>query len=514
MPRTKKTQENEIKKEQKKQVVIVNNSYDEALNTIQKHFKTKKLATLSQDDVFHILEKNNFELSDDDMEKLYDALLTSKMLTMDIDFTDAADVEETDFFDSMKKEEDEDDVDESDSEEEFDETKLKEIEDDEELDKEINIDEEFDDSSYRQTSDDIDIDEEVKEDDEYSRKYVNQFEETDEFDAEDLLKEYDTFEIKLDDNQLSLKDNELSNKLTETNDIVKWYMRWIGKYGKLLTPKEERELAIKMDEAQKANNYYKFKRARDMLVKRNLRLVINNAKRYKNRGLSFIDLISEGNAGIMKAVSKYDYKKGFKFSTYATWWIRQAITRAVADQVRTIRIPVHMVETINKILKIERELQQEHGYAPSDEEIAKRYGNDFTAEKVRYIRKINIDPISLDKNIGKEENSSFSDFVKDESVMRPTDYASNEELNAIVNEMIEDTLDPEDRILIRKRYGIGKDPNGNLYKPHSLDELAKEMNKTKEKIRQMETKILRKLKHPQKRKKLKAYFLNEAYDLD
>ena len=251
-----------------------------------------------------------------------------------------------------------------------------------------------------------------------------------------------------------------------------------------------------------------------MLVKRNLRLVINNAKRYKNRGLTFIDLISEGNSGIMKAVSKYDYKKGFKFSTYATWWIRQAITRAVADQARTVRVPVHMVETINKILKIERELQQELGYPPTDEQIAQKYGNDYTAEKVRYIRKINIDPISLDKNIGKEENSSFSDFVKDESVVSPTDYASHQELSTILNEMIEDTLDHDDKILIRKRYGIGNDENGNPYRPHTLDELAEEMGKSKEKIRQMETKILRKLKHPQKRKKLKEYYMNESYDLD
>ncbi len=170
---------------------------------------------------------------------------------------------------------------------------------------------------------------------------------------------------------------------------------------------------------------FRGKRARDKLIKRNLRLVINNAKKYKNRGLSFIDLISEGNSGIIKAVQKYNVNKGFKFSTYATWWIRQAITRAVADQSRTVRVPVHMVETINKITKIERELQQENGVDPTDEEIAQRYGNDFTAEKVRHIRKINIDPISLDKQIGKENDSSFSDFVKDESVVNPVEYASH-----------------------------------------------------------------------------------------
>ena len=162
-----------------------------------------------------------------------------------------------------------------------------------------------------------------------------EIDEDEDFDADALLRDYDTYEIKLDDNELSLKADKLTNKLTETNDIVKWYMRWIGKYGKLLTPKEERDLAIKMEEAENANNYYKFKRTRDMLVKRNLRLVINNAKRYKNRGLSFIDLISEGNSGIMKAVSKYDYHKGFKFSTYATEYgktkekIRQMETKII-----------------------------------------------------------------------------------------------------------------------------------------------------------------------------------------
>ena len=173
-----------------------------------------------------------------------------------------------------------------------------------------------------------------------------------------------------------------------------------------------------------------------------------------------------------------------------------------------------MVKTINKILKIERELQQEFGRPATDEEIAQKYGNDFTAAKVRYIRKINIDPISLDKNIGKEENSSFSDFVKDESVMSPTDYASHEELSSILNEMLDDALEDADKELIKKRFGFGKDKNGNPYRPHTLDKLAIEYGKTKEKIRQMETKIIRKLKHPQKRKKLKEFFLHTLYDLD
>lgn len=319
-----------------------------------------------------------------------------------------------------------------------------------------------------------------------------------------------------DDDDLSLSydkaipnkhhNTQLKNKLTETNDIVKWYMRWIGKYGKLLTSEEEKELAIQMAQPGR-----KGRKARDTLIKRNLRLVINNAKKYKNRGLSFIDLISEGNAGILKAVSKYDHTKGFKFSTYATWWIRQAITRAVADQARTIRVPVHMVETINKIVKIERELQQELGHAPSDEQIAERYSNDFTVEKVQQIRKINIEPISLDKTIGKEQDSSFSDFIKDESVVSPVDFAASEELSKVLNEVLYNYLEEDERKMIMKRYGIGVDENGNKYKIHTLEELANEKGVTKERIRQIEAKILKKLKHPQKKRKLKDFAQNEYF---
>ncbi len=329
------------------------------------------------------------------------------------------------------------------------------------------------------------------------------------FDAmDDLeLKDYDdTDELDINDNikHVRVSDKNMKNKLSETSDIVKWYMRWIGKYGQLLTAEEEIELAKRIEKGGRDG-----KKAKEILIRRNLRLVINNAKKYKNRGLSFIDLISEGNAGIIKAVSKYDWRKGFKFSTYATWWIRQAITRAVADQARTIRVPVHMVETINKIIKIKRELQQELNETPTDQQIAERYGEDFTAEKVQYIRRINIDPISLDKPIGKEDDSSFSDFIKDNNVISPIDFAAQEELSAILEEMIESHLDDFEKEIIQKRYGIGIDANGERIKSHTLDEIALELGYTREKVRQIETKVLRKLKHPQRRKKLKDFYQNE-----
>ncbi|MBN3534550.1 RNA polymerase sigma factor [Mycoplasma procyoni] len=335
----------------------------------------------------------------------------------------------------------------------------------------------------------------------------------DDLDDEDddlYLKDYDSMDEIDDDNDLEveeydLSDSQLRNKLTETNDIIKWYMRWIGKYGKLLSQEEEIELAKEI----RHGSPYRARKARHTLINRNLRLVINNAKKYKNRGLSFIDLISEGNAGIIKAVQKYEYEKGYKFSTYATWWIRQAITRAVADQARIIRVPVHMVETINKLTKVERELQQELGQTPTDQQIADRMGDDFTPEKVQYIRKINVDPISLDKPIGKEDDSFFSDFIKDESVISPVDYTSNQELAAVLKEMLMNNLDEDERKIIMKKYGVGEDENGEKYKVHSLEELAMERGVTKERIRQIETKILRKLKHGNKKTKLKDFLNND-----
>ncbi|TCG10844.1 RNA polymerase sigma factor [Mycoplasma todarodis] len=334
------------------------------------------------------------------------------------------------------------------------------------------------------------------------------FDEVNEYDLQDgrvkeesiSLQSFDeTQEISLSNISTAahIEDKQLSNKLTETDDIVKWYMRWIGKYGKLLKHDEEIELAKRIEKGDK--------RAREILIRRNLRLVVNLAKKYKNRGLSFIDLISEGNAGLLKAVSKYEWERGFKFSTYATWWVRQAITRAVADQARTIRVPVHMVETINKLIKIERELHQELGRKPTDEELAVEYGGGFTAEKVQYIRKINIDPISLDKPIGKEDDSSFSDFVEDDSATSPVDFAANEELRKVLLQILDTYLEEREREVIKMRYGIGEDENGERMRAHTLDEIGEKFDVTRERIRQIESKVLRRLRHPQKRRKLKDF---------
>ena len=298
-----------------------------------------------------------------------------------------------------------------------------------------------------------------------------------------------------------IKDSEMQNKLTDTTDIVKWYMRWIGKYGKLLNRQEEIELSKKIEKGGRQG-----RKAREILIRRNLRLVVNNAKKYKNRGLSFIDLISEGNSGLIKAVSKYEYQKGYKFSTYATWWVRQAITRAVADQARTIRVPVHMVETINKIIRIQRELHQSLGREPLDEEIAIASEMDFDAEKVRYIRKINIDPISLDKPIGKEDDSSFSDFIKDENAINPIDYAAQEELVKVLITTIDKAIaDTRERLIIKMKYGVGFNEEGVRNKSHTAEELGNIFDISKERIRQIEAKAIRILRKPQNQKVLKDY---------
>lgn len=237
-------------------------------------------------------------------------------------------------------------------------------------------------------------------------------------------------------------------------------------------------------------------RAKKRLAETNLRLVVSIAKRYVGRGMSFLDLIQEGNLGLMKAVDKFDYKRGFKFSTYATWWIRQAITRAIADQARTIRIPVHMVETINKLVRIERQLVQELGRDPSNEEIAKEMG--IEVEKVREVRKIAQEPVSLETPIGEEEDSHLGDFIEDDTAVAPDEAANFTMLREELNEILM-TLNERERKVLELRFGL---VDGT---PRTLEEVGKEFNVTRERIRQIEAKALRKLKHPSRSQKLKDF---------
>lgn len=276
-------------------------------------------------------------------------------------------------------------------------------------------------------------------------------------------------------------------KTLPTDDPVRMYLKEIGKVS-LLTADEERELAIRMEQGDEE--------AKKKLCESNLRLVVSIAKRYLNRGLSFLDLIQEGNLGLIKAVDKFDYTKGYKFSTYATWWIRQAITRSIADQARTIRIPVHMVETINKLIRISRQLLQEYGREPTSEEIAKEMG--ITVEKVREIKKISQDPVSLETPIGEEEDSHLGDFIPDDDVPAPVDAAAYSMLKEQLMEAL-DTLSDREKKVLMLRFGL---EDG---RPRTLEEVGKEFNVTRERIRQIEAKALRKLRHPSRSKKLKDY---------
>ena len=273
------------------------------------------------------------------------------------------------------------------------------------------------------------------------------------------------------------------------DDPVRMYLKEIGKVP-LLTAEEEVELAIRMSEGDEE--------AKRRMAEANLRLVVSIAKRYVGRGMLFLDLIQEGNLGLIKAVEKFDYTKGYKFSTYATWWIRQAITRAIADQARTIRIPVHMVETINKVIRVSRQLLQELGHDPSAEEIAEEMG--MPVEKVRDILKIAQEPVSLETPIGEEEDSHLGDFIPDEDASEPSEAASFSLLKEQLMEVL-DTLTPREKKVLELRFGI---VDGRT---RTLEEVGKEFNVTRERIRQIEAKALRKLRHPSRSKKLRD-FLN------
>ena len=283
-------------------------------------------------------------------------------------------------------------------------------------------------------------------------------------------------------------DTVATNDNAAMDDPVKVYLKEIGRVP-LLTAEEEIEYAMRIADNDPI--------AKKRLAEANLRLVVSIAKRYLGRGMQFLDLIQEGNLGLIKAVDKFDYTKGFKFSTYATWWIRQAITRAIADQARTIRIPVHMVETINKLTRIQRQLVQELGREPTAEEIAEKMDG-MTPAKVREIQKISLEPVSLETPIGEEDDSHLGDFIEDEGAMSPDDYASNELLKDELNEVLLELTDREEKVL-RLRFGLDDG------RTRTLEEVGKEFNVTRERIRQIEAKALRKLKHPSRSKRLKDF---------
>jgi RNA polymerase primary sigma factor len=318
----------------------------------------------------------------------------------------------------------------------------------------------------------------------------------------DIMEKYDTDANQMDFVYKSLseagiqivdedqRDRELFEQALSDiglDDPVKMYLKDIGRVP-LLTADEEVDLARRMQEDDAA--------AKKRLSEANLRLVVSIAKRYVGRGMLFLDLIQEGNLGLMKAVEKFDYQKGFKFSTYATWWIRQSITRAIADQARTIRIPVHMVETINKLTRVQRVLLQEFGREPTPAEIAEKMG--VSEERVVEIQKIAQDPVSLETPIGEEEDSHLGDFIEDEKTTTPSDSVAftmlKEQLLGVL-----DTLTPREEKVLRLRYGIDDG------KPRTLEEVGREFNVTRERIRQIEAKALRKLRHPSRSKKLKDF---------
>jgi RNA polymerase primary sigma factor len=300
-----------------------------------------------------------------------------------------------------------------------------------------------------------------------------------------LLKDDD---LDLEDEDIDIENIDLSvPEGVGVEDPVRMYLKEIGKVP-LLTAEEEIELAQRMENGDE--------RAKKRLAEANLRLVVSIAKRYVGRGMLFLDLIQEGNLGLIKAVEKFDYRKGYKFSTYATWWIRQAITRAIADQARTIRIPVHMVETINKLIRVSRQLLQELGREPTPEEIAEEM--DLSVDRVREILKISQEPVSLETPIGKEEDSHLGDFIQDDKVPVPADAAAFTMLREQLEEVLSTLTEREQKVL-RLRFGLDDG------RARTLEEVGKEFKVTRERIRQIEAKALRKLRHPSRSRKLRDY---------
>ncbi len=289
-----------------------------------------------------------------------------------------------------------------------------------------------------------------------------------------------------EEENLVLSDEEITKDIN-INDPVRMYLKEIGRIS-LLSSEEELELSVRIANGDEG--------AKNILAESNLRLVVSIAKRYVGRGLLFLDLIQEGNIGLMKAVEKFDYGKGYKFSTYATWWIRQAITRALADQARTIRVPVHMVETINKMARVQRQMTLELNREPSEEELAEKMG--ISVDKVREVMKISQDPVSLDTPIGEEDDSHLGDFIKDERSMSPEEYATNEILKEEIRNVLM-TLQEREQEVLELRFGLVDGTS------HTLEEVGKKFNVTRERIRQIEAKALRKLRHPSRAKKLKDF---------
>ena len=287
---------------------------------------------------------------------------------------------------------------------------------------------------------------------------------------------------------IDLSETYSSSPYVRINDPVKMYLKEIGRVP-LLNPEDEPEIARRIQAGDEE--------AKRILISSNLRLVVSIAKKYVGRGMLFLDLIQEGNMGLVKAVEKFDYTKGFKFSTYATWWIRQAITRAIADQARTIRIPVHMVETINKLTRVQRQLVQDLGREPTAEEIAEKMEN-ITPDKVREIQKIALEPVSLETPIGEEDDSHLGDFIEDKDAMSPDQYANNQLLKDEINNVLQGLTEREEKVL-RLRLGLYDG------RTRTLEEVGKEFNVTRERIRQIEAKALRKLKHPTRSKRLRDF---------